>query len=891
MDVRDDLIGRVVGGYRIESRIGVGGMGEVYKAYDRRLDRQVALKLLPADLVSDPDRLRRFHTEARAASALNHPSILIVHDFGELDGRPFIVTELVEGQTLRERLLAGPLPLREAVDIAVQMSNALMAVHARGIVHRDIKPDNVMVRSDGYVKILDFGLAKDITTDRTELDHTQLGMVVGTPRYMSPEQARGLPLDARTDIFSLGIILYEMVTGRRPFDGPDQTAALVALFNDPPGALPVSVLEAAPSLAGITMRALAKDRDQRYQQMAELAGELKRLQLALEIGERTPPAPAKAHPVADTDSLHNLPVPPDQIVGRETEIAVIRRLFETEGVRLVVLTGPGGSGKTRVAIESSARLANRFSDGVWFVALAPLQDPALVPGAIAQALGLTETAQATYTGLLQDYLRPRDLLLVLDNFEQVVAAGPMVAELLAASPRVRVLVTSRAVLRIRGEYEVPVSPLRLPDLARPIPIEELERVESIALFANRARSVRPDFAITRENAGAIAEICTRLDGLPLALELAAARIRLLGPAAMLGRLARRLPLLTGGPRDLPERQQTLRDTIAWSYQLLTPDEQRLFARLAVLASFTLEAAEALCSEGNLPVFDAIDALVGGSLLRRQDAPDGSSRFSMLQTIAEFAGERLAERGEVEALRTRHAAFYLSLAEATAAPEAAEDPAARFDRVEAEHDNLRAAITWCISAGDAQSALRFGSALWRFWEQRGFVREGADQLERILAMPGAKSHDQLRATVAYAAGVLADAAGRYDTARRRFGENLGSARAASDQWGIANSLNNLGIVALRQGDHEAARTFYTESLSIWRQLGHRHAIALSLNNLGNVADLQKDYERAGTLYRRQPGRVSGSRRRSRHRADAEASRQCPSKSGPHRRGPHTLRQCI
>jgi predicted ATPase/Tfp pilus assembly protein PilF len=424
----------------------------------------------------------------------------------------------------------------------------------------------------------------------------------------------------------------------------------------------------------------------------------------------------------------------------------------------------------------------------------------------------------------------------------------MMTDLVAACPRLRLLVTSRAVLRVRSEREVAIPPLRLPDLGRPLSISELQRVDAVALFVDRACAVRPDFALTRDNAAPVAEICARLDGLPLALELAAARIRLLTPADMLARLARRLPLLTAGPRDLPVRQQTLRNAIGWSYQLLKPDEQRLFARLAVFSGgFPLDAAEAICGGDDLVLLDAIDALAGSSLLRRQEAFDGSSRFALLETIAEFATERLAERGEAAVLRTRHSAFYLSLAEATVERGATDDASAGFDRLEAEHDNLRASIDWVVDAGDAQSALRFGVALWRFWERRGFVREGADRLDRLLSMPADASLEVLRSSVAYAAGVLADAAGRYEAARAHFEENLAAARALGDDSGVANSLNNLGIVSLRRGDYDAARRFYTESLSFWRRVGHRYAVALSLNNLGNVASLQKEHETARTFY--------------------------------------------
>jgi predicted ATPase len=849
--------GTRLGPYEILSALGAGGMGEVYKAHDTKLDRSVAIKLLPAHLAGDAERLRRFHAEARAASALNHPHILVIHDFDDVDGRPCMVTEFVEGQTLRQRLESGSITIREAVDIATQAASALGAAHARGIVHRDLKPENVMVRPDGYVKVLDFGLAKliesDLNVSSGSADMTRLGMVVGTPRYMSPEQARGLPVDRRTDIFSLGTVLYEMVTGSSPFDAPDTMALPLAIVNEAPAPLSAAVQSCAPGLGEVLRRALAKDRERRYSQISELLNDLKKIQLALEIGLHAsgPRERGREHPtgvigVPPSAWPNTLPVPPTPIVGRQTELAAIAHLFQTDEARLVVLTGPGGAGKTRVALEAAARLADRFDDGVWFVPLASLQDPALVSAAIAQTLGLKETADADSMAVLERHLCPRHLLLVLDNFEHVVAAASVITHLLSACPRVRVLVTSRAVLRVRSEHEVAVPPLRLPEAGRSLSLADLQQVEAVALFVDRARAARPEFAITRDNAAAIVEICARLDGLPLALELAAARIRLLTPADLLARLARRLPLLTAGPRDLPARQQTLRAAIGWSYQLLTSDEQRVFARLAVfLGGFTLEAAEAICGGDDVPVLDAVDALAGSSLLRRREALDGSSRFDWLQTVGEFADERLAASQDADVLRRRHAGFFLSLAEAAAA-------AADFDRLEAEHDNLRAAIDWTIGAGDTSFALRFGAAMWRFWERRGFMREAADRLDRILRMPAGGSPDRLRSSVAYAAGVLADAAGRYEVARARFKENLTAARAAGDEIGVANSLNNLGIVSLRHEDYDTARRSFTESLSLWRAIGHRHAVTLSLNNLGNVANLQADHETAWSLHQQSLG---------------------------------------
>jgi predicted ATPase len=845
--------GATLGRFRIRRRLGAGGMGEVYLADDLRLGRQVALKLLlgRGGALKDLERLER---EARAASALNHPGILTVYDIGEAGGVHFIATEFVDGETLRERMARGPMPVADAVGVARAVARALGAAHAAGVVHRDIKPENIMIRADGLIKVLDFGIATAGDLGRTPDDALQATMpasatMAGTLQYMSPEQARGQPIDPRSDIFSLGIVLYEMLAGRPPFGGPGPAAVLLALLNDPIPPLAQFRTDVPPALHAILERTLARDPARRYRDMNTLAGDLEGLRRLsggdLPGGERQPGTPAAD--LAAAARTGNLPVPPTRLVGREAELRAICRLIADEGSRLVVITGPGGSGKTRLAIEAGFSLASTFDDGVCFVPLAAVRAPGLVGPAIAQALELKEAADDEPAAVVARHLRNRRMLLLLDNFEQIVDAASLIAELLAGCPLVGFLVTSRAGLRVRGEQEFPLAPLALPDPARLPPAEGLAGYPAVALFVERARAARPDFALTPDNAAAVAEICVRLDGLPLALELAAARVKLLPPQAMLPRLARRLPLLTGGARDLPARQQTLRDAVAWSYNLLEPAEQALFARLAVFSGgFDLEAAEAV-SGGDVEILDTLESLVSQSLLRRLETSGGAPRFSMLETVREFASDRLDEHDDAAMVRERHAGVFLTLAEAAERGLAGDRRVEWLDRLEGEHDNLRAALDWSLSGGDAARALRFGVALWRFWETRGLLREGRSRMEQILALPEAAGQASLWPKALYAAGVLADAPGDYVAARRWFGQALTLHRQAGDAWGIANSLNNLGIVAVRQRDFDVARALYQESLALWRRLGNRHAVALSLVNLGNIAAQQQGVEQAASLY--------------------------------------------
>src|SRR5918992_2625428 len=424
--------------------------------------------------------------------------------------------------------------------------------------------------------------------------------------------------------------------------------------------------------------------------------------------------------------MNNLPAQPTPLVGRERELKEVCGLLREEEVRLLTLTGPGGIGKTRLGLQIAAELLDEFEDGVFFVALATITDPALVASAIAEPLGVVEAGDQPLEEGLKDFLRSKELLLLLDNFEQVLGGAPLVGELLSECPRLNVLATSRSVLRVYGEQEFAVPPLELPDHKRLPSVERLTQYEAVRLFIERAKAARPDFSVTNENAPAVAEICVRLDGLPLAIELAAARIKLLTPSAMLERLGSRLKLLGGGARDLPERQRTLRGTIEWSHALLEEGEQVLFARLAVFAGGrTLEAIEAVCEgQGELAVdpLEGVSSLLDKSLLRQEEGPEGKPRFVMLETIHEYARERLQASGEAEEARRLHAQHFLALAEEVEPELSGADQLAYLERLEAEHDNMRAALTWSLE-NEPETVLRLARTLARFWEKRSHYLEG------------------------------------------------------------------------------------------------------------------------------------------------------------------------
>ena len=551
-----------------------------------------------------------------------------------------------------------------------------------------------------------------------------------------------------------------------------------------------------------------------------------------------------------SDVIANLPSPLTPIVGREGEVAAVIDLLRRPDVRLLMLTGPGGVDKTRLALEAARRVASDFADGVTFVDLAPLTEPALVLHAVAQALGVREAGDRDLADLVAERLRDRRLLLVLDNFEHVVEAAPAATGLLAACADLTVLATSRVRLRVSGEREHVVPPLGLVERADAASTEEAARSEAVRLFVERAQAVKEGFALTDDNARAVAEVCRRLDGLPLAIELAAARVKVLPPPALLARLERRLPLLTGGGRDLPARQRTMRDAVAWSHDLLTEDEQRLFRRLAVfVGGCTLEAAEAVCAaEGDsaVGVLEGIASLVDKSLLRQDAGAGGEPRYRMLETVREFALGRLAASGEAEDARRRHTAWYLALVERAGGGAAGPQDAPLFERLAAEQGNLDAVLAWTLERGEIATGLRLIDPLVYYFAVRGPLGEGRRWMDRLLAA-GADLPPPVRARALCAAGELAVYAGDYAAVVRLLGEGLALAREADDRPAVARALYSLALAAEDQGDVDRQVALSEEALALWRGLGDNAGVAATLLSLGGAARIRADYGRARALH--------------------------------------------
>ncbi len=562
-----------------------------------------------------------------------------------------------------------------------------------------------------------------------------------------------------------------------------------------------------------------------------------------------PELPAAFPPLRTLESSpNNLPMQPTLLVGREQEVEDIRGRLLAPEVRLLTLTGPGGTGKTRLALQAAADLLEEFEDGVFLVVLATLTDPTLVVSTVAQVLGVRESGDQPLIEGVKDYLKDKRLLLILDNFEQVLEAAPLAGELLSA-PRIQVLATSRIPLRVYGEHEYAVPPLAVPDPKHLPGFEALSQYEAVRLFIERAKAAKADFAVTSENAPAVAEICARLDGLPLAIELAAARVKLLPPTAMLGRLGRRLKLLTGGARNLPERQRTLKGAIEWSHTLLDEGEKILFARMAVFSGGrTIEAIEAVCdAQEDLPVdaFEGVSSLLDKSLLRQEEGPEGEPRFVMLETIHEYAREKLQESGEAGEIRRAHKEYFLALAEEAEPELMGADQVPWMERLEAEHDNLRAALSWSLEVGDSESALLIGGALWRFWNVRGHFSEGRRWLAAALS-EGEAAPVGVKARALLGLGYLALRQGDYMRATEDLEASLALYREAEDRRGEAYALCFLGWIALDRNELERAEGLLEESLALSRAVGTARDVSVVLNALAMLDLYRGDYERVAAL---------------------------------------------
>lgn len=825
--VRAPGTGMVAGRYRIERHLGSGAMGDVHLAWDQQLERSVALKFLrAATAATDPSAVARFRAEARAAARLEHPHVATVYDTGETDDRQlFIAMAYYPGETLRERIARAPLTLADALRIAAQVASALAAAHAAGIVHRDVKPANVLFDAEGAARLADFGIAKLLAGPEV----LTRDAAVGTPAYMSPEQARGDAVDPSADLWALGVMLHEMLTGNRPRAGASAAARTESLAPIDDG------------VRALVDTLLTDDRARRPAGATAVRDALDALGAAnaAAVRPRLPEAGRGALPTAVT-----------RLIGREREIAAARTLLAES--RLLTLIGPGGTGKTRLSLELASSVRDAFPDGVWFVPLAEIADPALVPWSVAQVLGVRDGGSVPPADRAIAALSGRRALLVLDNMEHVLASAPFVAKLLAACPTVSVLATSRAPLAIQGEQTYPVPPL-----ATPVPgALDIAASNAVQLFVSRARAVRPSLVLDDESLAAVAEICRRLDGLPLALELAAARATLLSPRAILARLEQRFDLLRADSVDRPARHGTMRAVLDWSYNLLSEPERALFGRLAVFAGgASLDGVEAVArdlvrdSDVSMPVLELVSSLASKSLVQAEEQPDGEPRIVMLETVREYGIERLADSSDDVAARRAHRAYCVALAERAGEQLRGPSQVMWLDRLEREYPNLRVALENALAdpSEGLLDAAHFAVSLYRLWLTRGPLLEGNAAVNRVLAAleraDAPPVSVALHARVVTSAAHLAGSRSVFPEARELFARALALYREAGDGAGIASTLANLGWQTWAAGDLAEGEALSREALTMNEELGDALGVALSRNNLAWIAMERGDFDDA------------------------------------------------
>jgi non-specific serine/threonine protein kinase len=875
------------GKYIVEAEIGSGGMGSVYRARQLALRRYVAVKFISAGSHARPSVLRRFAREATTIARLKHPNIVTVYDSGEVpEVGAYIVMELLEGTSLAERIAAcGRLPLSEAVTLMRQICSAVEAAHGAGVIHRDLKPHNVVLERPPAArggplcaKVLDFGVAKIASVSDAAL--TAPGALVGTPLYMSPEQCQGQELDARSDVYALGCVLYEMLTGQPPFPAGSVVAIVRKHLSERPAAPSTLVPGLGTMVDAVVAKALAKNAVDRFGSAGELARALAACESPSRDASRVP-----GEPLVQTTQPDAEPASPPggaavTAVDRdaETEVASAttgglqhnltrlvgraRQIRETESrlqeSRLVTLIGPGGIGKTRLAQAVARSSRPRFPDGVVFVALARIADPALVASEVAKATGVKEVAGRTPTESLCLALSGRRMLLVLDNCEHVVeACAELARQLLRAGAGLSVLASSREVLGVAGEAVFTVSALELPPPGASADPDALARYAAVELFVDRARLARHDFALTASNALVVAELARRLEGIPLGIELAAARLRVLSLEQILAKMSDRLKLLVGGSRTGHERQRTLRATIQWSHELLGEVEQRVFAMLSVFSGgCTFDAAEAVCGRDDAcGMLDAVTSLVDKSLLVQRDHPDAEPRFGMLEVVREYAAERLRETGAASEVEGRHAAYYLGLAERSE-PELWSPRAAQcMARLEHEHANVRAALEWSLWH-DPVRCLRAVAAIYPFWAIHGHLTEGRNWLRAALSTDEEPA-SAVRAKALRGAGWIARLKSDYAPAHLFYAESLRICREMGDIRLAAMASRGLGLVALDRADFREACIHLGEVLASGRALGNDDLVVYALLGLGEVARAEGDmvasrrfYEEALPLARRE-----------------------------------------
>ncbi|HEX6943696.1 MAG TPA: protein kinase [Gemmatimonadaceae bacterium] len=811
--------------YVIEREIGAGGMALVYLAEDVKHRRQVAIKVLRPELAATIGA-DRFLREIEIAARLSHPHILPLFDSGAAGDLLYYVMPFVPGESLRSKLLRQrQLPTEEALRLTREIASALGFAHQQGIVHRDIKPENILL-AEGIALVADFGIARALRSSRGNGESpastlTVTGLALGTPAYMSPEQFTADEVDGRADLYSLGCVLFEMLAGEPPFSGQTVESLLRMHLTTEPRPLSELRPTIPVGLVRVVARTLAKDPANRFQTAAQLAEAV----ATVGSGSLTP-VPGEG----DTATPNNLPRHRTRFIGRDRELAECARLLgET---RLLTLTGIGGSGKTRLALRLAESMLPTFPDGVWFVDLAPLVDPDRVPATVAAAVGVSEAPDRPLLDVILERVNGRRVLLLLDNCEHLLGEVSRLADaLLAAGDGARIVATSREGLGVEGERVYAVRSLSVPDSkADGVALEESDAVR---LFVDRARASRRDFAVGPDNAAAIAEICRRLDGIPLALELAAARVKVLSVDQIRARLDDRFRLLTGGKSAVP-RQQTLLATIQWSWEQLSDDEQRLLRRLSVFAGgWTLGSATSVAGEqqDEFEVLDILTRLVDKSLVLVEQSGGTEARYSMLETVRQYGQERLIEAGEADVVRDRHLAEFMGLAEGYYANKFVAEELWNA-RLTSELDNLRAALSF-VRNRDPERYLDLVGAMGYFWWARTHIIEGREHLNAALARSSPEPVRRAYARALRGRAMLSAYEGNTTTAREAMEQGLAMWRQLAVPLEIAASLETLGWSQLLANENEKACGTFEELLRVVLELDNPVLVNKAKVGLGQV----------------------------------------------------------